>query len=132
MAMPFNKPDLDAVWFPKLREAVAQTGFTLKRTLDEPKPGLIDISMREQIKRARFLIVELTHANNGAYWEAGFAEGLGKPVIYTRRTESERAHFDVEHSWRVDWTEDTMDKALKHLQDIIRNALPDAVPELVE
>ncbi len=126
MAMPFKRNDLDEVWFPRLVAAVEQTGFALKRTIDEPKPGLIDIAMREQIKRARFLIVELTHANNGAYWEAGYAEGLGKPVIYTLRTDCDKAHFDVEHSYRVEWSTTTMDKALKHLQDVIRNALPDA------
>ena len=30
-----------------------------------------------------FLWPIFTHGDPGAYWEAGFAEGLGKPVIYT-------------------------------------------------
>ena len=29
------------------------------------------------------MISDLSHGNYGAYWEAGFAEGLGKAVIYT-------------------------------------------------
>lgn len=125
MAMPFDKPDLDDEWLPKLRAAVEETGFSLHRVDDAPKPGSIDDQMRFQIKQARFLIVELTHANNGAYWEAGFAEGLGKPVIYSCR-EDHKAHFDVDHSLRIEWTEATMDKAVKKLKAVIRNAMPDA------
>ena len=38
--------------------------------------------MVTSIRDAKFVIVDLTHDNHGAYWEAGYAEGLGKPVIY--------------------------------------------------
>ncbi|MBS0240151.1 MAG: hypothetical protein JSR89_17185 [Proteobacteria bacterium] len=129
IAMPFNKPDLEEAWLPRLRLAVRETGFELKRVDDEPEPGLIDVKMRVQIRQARFLIVELTHANNGAYWEAGFAEGLGKPVIYCCH-EDEKAHFDVDHSWRVVWSPVTIDTAIDRLKATIRNALPDATPEV--
>lgn len=128
IAMPFNKPDLEETWLPRLRSAVRETGFELKRVDDEPEPGLIDVKMRVQIRQARFLIVELSHANNGAYWEAGFAEGLGKPVIYCCR-EDEKPHFDVDHSLRVVWSPTTLDIAIERLKATIRNALPDAQPE---
>ncbi len=128
MAMPFNKPDLDEHWLPGLRSAVAETGFTLMRLDDEPKPGLIDVRMRMEIKQARFLIVELTHANLGAYWEAGYAEGLGKPVIYTCR-EGHDAHFDVDHSLRIEWDPENTQTALDRLKATIRNTLPDAYDE---
>jgi hypothetical protein len=125
MAMPFNKPDLDTEWYPKLQKAVGQTGFTLLRVDEHAKPGLIDIVMQERIREARFLIVELTHANLGAYWEAGFATGLGKPVIYTLR-KGEKAHFDVEHWLRIEWDPENMIDALERVKATIRTALPDA------
>ena len=56
-----------------------------------PKAGLIDDRLRVEIRTSRFLIADLTHENAGAYWEAGFAEGLGKPVIYT----CEKSKFDT-------------------------------------
>jgi len=126
MAMPFNQPDLDGEWLPRLRKAVEDTGFTLRRVDDELKPGLIDVRMRQQIAQSRFLIVELTHANLGAHWEAGFAEGLGKPVIYTIR-EGHKAHFDVDHSLRIEWSPEKFDVALDLIRATIRNAMPDAV-----
>jgi hypothetical protein len=128
MAMPFNKSDLDEIWLPRLRQAVLDTGFTLKRVDDEPKPGIIDVRMRVQIKEARFLIVELTHANLGAYWEAGFAEGLNKPVIYTCQ-EGHSAHFDVDHSLRINWNPADIEPAIARIKATIRNALPDALPD---
>jgi nucleoside 2-deoxyribosyltransferase len=58
-----------------------------------------------EIRACRFLIADLTHANNGAYWEAGFAEGLGKPVTYTcKKSEFAKAsHFDTNHHLTVLW-----------------------------
>jgi len=130
-ATPFGKQDLEEKWEPGLKDAVKETGFDLLRVDDEPKPGLIDVRMRMQIKEARFLIVELTHANLGAYWEAGYAEGLGKPVIYTfmEERDKERPHFDVDHSLRVNWQPDNLDDAFEQVKAIIRNAFPDARPE---
>jgi nucleoside 2-deoxyribosyltransferase len=63
--------------------------------------------MRVDIQGCRFLIADLTHRNNGAYWEAGYAEGLGKPVIYTcqRSTFAQASHFDTNHHLAVYWEE---------------------------
>ncbi|WP_380056116.1 hypothetical protein ACFE33_01810 [Falsihalocynthiibacter sp. SS001] len=128
IAMPFGKRDLDDEWLPSLRNAVAQTGYELERVDDKPKSGLIDTRMKLQIKAARFLLVELTHSNLGAYWEAGMAEGLGKPVIYLRRSNDlDKAHFDVEHSFRVQWDAHDLEPALETLKATIRNTMPDAI-----
>ncbi|MBR9862105.1 MAG: hypothetical protein GYB24_01525 [Rhodobacteraceae bacterium] len=127
IAMPFDKPDLDDVWLPGLREAVRETGYVLERVDDNPKSGLIDTRMQLQIKAARFLLVELTHSNLGAYWEAGMAEGLGKPVIYLRRNDDlHKAHFDVEHAFRVSWDANNVQAAYETIKATIRNTMPDA------
>lgn len=33
------------------------------------------------IRDSKFVVVDLSHQNNGAYFEEGYAMGLGKPVI---------------------------------------------------
>ena len=63
-------------------------GFDLFKSDDEPRAGLIDDQLRVDIQSSDFLIADLTHDNLGAYWEAGYAEGLGKPVIYTCEQEN--------------------------------------------
>ncbi len=37
----------------------------------------------ERIKKAAFVIVDLTEAKPNVYYELGIAQGLGKPVIIT-------------------------------------------------
>ena len=53
------------------------------------------------------MLVDLTHDNSGAYWEAGYAEGLGKPVIYIceqTKFDSAKTHFDTNHSTTIMWS----------------------------
>ena len=82
MAMAFSDVDTDRAYRESFKPGVADAGFNLRR-LDEGQPaGLIDDQLRVAIRSSRFLIADLTNLNRGAYWEAGFAEGLGKHVIY--------------------------------------------------
>jgi hypothetical protein len=129
MAMEFGDQDLDAFFLNVLKPAVAATGFELRR-LDEGAPaGLIDDRLRVEIRASRFLIAELTHQNRGAYWEAGFAEGIDKPVIYICRKDvfddkSKGPHFDTNHHLTVVWVPGSLDDAAKRLKDTIRATLP--------
>ena len=129
-AMPFGRSDLDDTILKIAKKAATDCGFDLRRTDDQPVPGNIDAQIRVAIKEARFVVADLTFGNLGAYWEAGFAEGLGKPVIYTVRKDHEAdVHFDTAHLSRVVWESDKLDVALAQLKAMLRNALPDAVHE---
>lgn len=129
MAMPFGNLELDHVYETGWKPAVEAAGFRLKR-LDEHQPaGLIDDRLRVEIRQSRFLIAELTGQNQGAYWEAGFAEGLGKPVIYTCRRDvfenkSTAPHFDTNHHLTVVWTVEQLSEASEKLKATIRATLP--------
>lgn len=131
MAMPFGIADLDRLVDDHLRVAVEATGFQLRRLDDNPKAGLIDDRLRVEIRKSRFLIADLTHNNNGAYWEAGYAEGLGKPVIYTCETSvfndaKRRPHFDTNHHLTVVWDSANPNMAVEQLKSTIRATLPEA------
>jgi hypothetical protein len=89
-ARQFANSDLDEVFDRCLRPAVEATGYEL-RTVTQ-RAGLVDAIIEDEIRRCRFLIADLSDENAGAYWEAGFAEGLGKPVIYVCRA-GKRTHF---------------------------------------
>lgn len=105
MAMPFGDPGLDEIVEKTFKPAVKATGFTLIRADDVPKAGLIDDHIRVMIRTSRFVLADLSHDNSGAYWEAGYAEGLGKPVIYTcekSKFESQQTHFDTNHHLTVE------------------------------
>ncbi|CAA6603762.1 conserved hypothetical protein [Rhodospirillaceae bacterium LM-1] len=127
MAMPFNNPLLDRVYKDIWCPAVKRAGFDLVRLDEEPKAGVIDNHLRVELRKARFVIAELTSGNNGAYWEAGFAEGLDRKVIYTcERTffDVNRTHFDINHCTTIIWEEDNLDEAGRKLTDTIRATFP--------
>jgi hypothetical protein len=127
MAMPFNDATLDKLYRNCFKPAVQQTGFELRRLDDKPPAGLIDLRMEVEIRRSRFLIAELTNENRGVYWEAGFAEGLGKPVIYTCEKsyfEGNRSHFDINHRHTIVWSGGELDKVRDSLRTTIRATLP--------
>lgn len=125
MAMKFGNPLCDDFYKIKLKSAVEETGFSLHRLDESPKAGLIDDHLRVSIRNARFLIVDLTEQNNGAYWEAGFAEGLGKPVIYTCHEEHYKdIHFDTNHLLTIKWHPEKYEMAIRNVKATIRNTFP--------
>lgn len=130
MAMKFGNTETERIYVDFFKPAVAKTGFELRRNDEAQRAGLIDDLMRVQIRQSRFVISDLTDHNNGAYWEAGYAEGLGKPVIYTCRTDhfdtpEGGAHFDTNHHLTVLWHPDNMELAVEKLKATIRATLPE-------
>jgi len=129
MAMKFGDPQLDELFKGHLQPAVAATGFTLVKLDDNAPAGLIDDRLRVEIRTARFLLADLTHGNAGAYWEAGYAEGLGKPVIYLCRKDvfedkMKSTHFDTNHHLTIPWDPADLGGAGTRLKTTIRATLP--------
>jgi len=128
MAMKYGDEKLDKIVDETFKPAVKQTGFDLSRLVDRPQPaGLIDDRLRVEIQTSRFLIADLTHENRGAYWEAGYAEGMGKPVIYTcekAKFEEQKTHFDTNHHLTVPWDAENLQEAAEELKVTIRATLP--------
>lgn len=135
LALQFNG-ELNQSFKDQLKEAVSETGFVLNTVDEEPRAGLIDDKIRLDIRNSRFVIADLTDGNKGAYWEAGFANGLGKEVIYMCKdeimndeTSQNHPHFDVSHHQCILWSKDHFEDALKKLKDTIRYTFPDAKQE---
>lgn len=127
MAMKFGDAELTALVDAHFRRAVEQTGFKLHVLTDQQGAGLIDNQIRVGIRAAAFVIADLTHDNNGAYFEAGFAEGIGLPVIYTceaKKFKDRQTHFDTNHMVTVVWERTDLPAAANLLKQTIRNTLP--------
>jgi hypothetical protein len=119
-ARQFNNVDLDFVFEKCLQPAVKATGYDLRTVTQQA--GLIDAVIEDEIRRCRFLLADLSDGNSGSYWEAGFAAGLGKPVIYLCKDGVE-THFDANHHQTVRWTRENLTEASMKLKAIIRNTL---------
>ena len=99
VAMQFGDAELDGFVREVLKPAVREgVGYELRDMRDVSRAGVTDNIMHVQTRDAKFVIVDLTHDNSGAYWETGYAEGSGKPVIYIceqAKFEDQTSRFDT-------------------------------------
>ena len=90
----------------KLREAIKKgiqdAGFKPILIDEVEHNDFITPEILKHIKNSKFVVVDLTHHNNGAYFEEGYAMGLGKPVIQLCKA-SEKLHFDVAQKNTIMW-----------------------------
>jgi hypothetical protein len=132
MAMGYGDTELQSVFSDHFVPAVAATGFSLRKANDPHQPaGSIDDTMRVDIRTSRFVVCDLTHGNRGAYWEAGFAEGIGRPVIYVCKADvlsneehTAHPHFDTRQQLIVPWDLADMTPTVRKLKAAIRATLP--------
>jgi nucleoside 2-deoxyribosyltransferase len=116
-------PFVEDVVKPAIKEGIS---FDLVDMRNVARAGVIDNIMRAQIRDAAFVVVDLTHDNSGAYWEAGFAEGLGKPVIYIcekSKFDEAQTHFDTNHCTTVLWSNTETESFKQELVATLRRSL---------
>jgi hypothetical protein len=72
-----------------------------------------------EIRRARFMVADVTLQRPGVYFEAGYAMALGLPVIWCcRKDDSKNIHFDTRQYSHIFW--ETPSDLLGQLLDRIR------------
>ena len=124
IAMKFGNETLDLR--DTLKLAILEAGY-LPVLIDEVQyNGQIVPEMLYQIRESRFVIAELSHHNNGAYYEAGYALGLGKEVIHICEEEAmgSKLHFDVKQVNTITYKADDLDglkeRLIKRIQATIK------------
>ena len=127
IAMAFNDPVLNSFVQETVKPAIEDgLGYKLVDLRDVARAGIIDNIMRAHIRDSAFVIADLTHDNSGAYWEAGYAEGLGKPVVYiceNSKFDEKRTHFDTNHCTTVTWLKDDPEQFRQELIATVRRSL---------
>ncbi len=81
VAMPFSK-DKNDVYHYGIQNAVKRAGFLCERIDEVPFTGSIVKNIKKKIKKANFVVADLSNANPNVYLEVGFAWGLDKPTIF--------------------------------------------------
>ena len=95
---------LDPVWKEGFEPALKQTGYDPLRIDEKQFNDKIDDQIIAEIRRSGLLVADVTGHRGGVYFEAGFALGLGIPVIWTcRKDELNKAHFDTRQYNHIDW-----------------------------
>ncbi|MEN6519562.1 MAG: hypothetical protein ABFD46_00215 [Armatimonadota bacterium] len=107
VAMWFNK-ELNDVFNKGIKTAAADCGFKVHRIDTKETNQKICDEIIAEIRRSRFLIADFTGSRGGVYFEAGFALGLGIPVIWTCRNKKEdidSLHFDTRQYCHILWND---------------------------
>ncbi len=85
-----------------IRQGITDAGY-LAVFIDEVQHNdFITPELLKYIKNSKFIVVDLSDRNNGAYFEEGYAMGLGKQVIQLCRCDV-KLHFDIAQKNTIMW-----------------------------
>ncbi len=135
VAMWFD-PEVNDAYGTGIEPAIREAGYEPVRIDLQEHADRIDDRIIAEIRRARFLVCDFTCgllpdggaesgntavARGGVYYEAGFAHGLGKRVIWTcRRDLIDHVHFDLRQYNCILWEKGKEDELRKALHNRIR------------
>lgn len=103
VAMSFS-PALDDVWAEAIQPAIQSSGFEPHRIDQTPHNERIDVKIMADIKGSRFVVADVTEQKAGVYFEAGYAMGIGIPVIWSVRLDDlANVHFDTRQYCHIVW-----------------------------
>ena len=122
-----------AMWFDDAMNAVFRDGIEPGISRAGYKPFLVNMKQHNEkiddhiiaeIRRSRFLVVDVTGARTAVYFEAGFAKGLGIPVIWLCKDDDEEIKgmsFDTRQFNHITWCDvnDGLAKLRETLSDRI-------------
>lgn len=93
------------------RKAMRESGYAVAIIDEKEHNNQIVPEIFYEIERSKFVVVDVTYPNYGAYYEAGYAQALGKQVIICcRETEfhqkDTRPHFDISQRSMIVWKDE--------------------------
>ena len=105
VAMWFDS-SLDSAFDNGFKLALEETGYRPVRIDREQYNEKIDDRIIAEIRRSGLVVADFTGNRQGVYFEAGFAMGLGIPVIWTcKQDDIGSVHFDTRQYNHIIWTE---------------------------
>lgn len=118
-AMWFSEEVLP-LWKQAIEPAIRDAGYEPIRIDSKQHNGKIDDEIMASIRSARFVVSDFTGNRGGVYYEAGFAHGLGLPVIFMcRENDLKDIHFDVRQYNCILWTPEKLEEAQSQLKNRI-------------
>jgi hypothetical protein len=106
IAMWFDT-EMDKVAESGFKRAIREAGFEPIRVDDREHNDKIDDRIISEIRRSRFVVCDFTGHRGGVYFEAGFAMGLGIPVIWSCKADDfDDLHFDTRQYNHIRWIDE--------------------------
>lgn len=130
-AMWFSE-EVQPLWKEVIEPAITAAGYEALRIDSKQHNGKIDDEIMASIRASKFVVSDFTGSRGGVYYEAGFAHGLGLPVIFMcRENDLKDIHFDVRQYNCILWTPEKLEEAQSQLKNRILATLGQG-PKLVQ
>ncbi len=118
VAMWFD-PQMDEAWKDGFEPAFRHCGFNPFRIDLILHNDKIDDRIIAEIKRSGLIVADFTGNRGGVYFEAGFAMGLGRKLIWTCREDYiDKVHFDTRQYSHIVWcnSKDLKEKLIARIE----------------
>lgn len=110
--------ELLSAWEQGIKPALEELGFNPVRIDQTHGEDKIDDRIIAEIRKSGLMVADFTGHRGGVYFEAGFAVGLGIPVVWTcKQDDIEQAHFDTRQQQHILWEtpEELKEKLMNHI-----------------
>ena len=92
------------------KQAIHSAGYEPRIIKDKEHNNYVMPEIFAEIQKSKFVVVDVTKPNNGAYFEAGYAQALGKEVIVCCKKDvfdnpNTKPHFDIAQKSTIVWTD---------------------------
>ncbi len=117
VAMSFSD-GMQSAWVDAIKPAIERAGYTAYRVDEELHSDNLIFKIMAEVKNSRFVVADVTEQKNGVYFEAGYALGLGVPVIWSvRKDDADKVHFDTAQYNQIRW--ESVEQLKESLYDFI-------------
>ncbi len=106
------------------KEAIKKCHYAVSIIDEKEHNNQIVPEIFAEISRSKFMVVDISFPNYGAYYEAGYAQGLGKQVIvcckkevFDGKSKDNTPHFDISQKAMIIWDteEDLVNKLVRRI-----------------
>ena len=93
--MEFNTTEYEDLYNDVIAPVCDKMGLKAFRASETYSPGLVIADITKQIAQSRVIIAEITPINANVYYEVGFADAFGKPLILIADRKITELPFDI-------------------------------------
>jgi len=106
MIMPFGYGQLNQFYQKNIKAFLntCDPAIQVYRSDDFTGTDVVADTILQQIKKAEFIICDITNCNKNVFFEIGYAKALNKDLIFLLQQDKPAEFFDVNHIRRIEYS----------------------------
>jgi len=120
LALPVNDAASKAL-AEQIGQTIRQQGIETMLVTDVGSDGVLSDQIQSAIRRAEFVVADLTGANPNVLFEVGMAFGLNKPMLLLSQASTKEMPFDVKTHQVAMYRPDDVGAVLRYVELWLRD-----------